>query len=254
VLAIQIGDAGWGAAYTDASGAYTIPGLPTGTYEVTAEIEGWATGRMGAVAVTWGGNITVDFQLDPSAIRVSHTYPAGWNLISLPVRPEDPSPATVFGAIPISGRLHRYDTTSKAYVTYYDFAPGPFGQVKSGEGYWLYLDTGATFTYWGFPNNGTQTIPLAAHGWSLLGHPFRTSALLADCDVRQVSDGVIKTFAQAVTAGWIEQPLYTWDAGLLGYHSCGLDVPPYQHDRLRPWLGYWASTGLGEVDLMVPMP
>ena len=252
-MAVQTGG-GWGAAYTDDAGAYAIPGLPTGDYEVTAEIDGYATGRVGDVPVTWGGNTVVDFQLDPSPIRVSHTFPAGWNLISLPITPEDGSPPAVFGSVPVSGALHRYDPVGKGYVSYYHFDPGTFGEMKCGEGYWLYLDTESTVAYWGFPGNGPQSIWMPADGWSLIGHPFRTAALLADCQVRRVGDGSVKVFAQAAGDGWIQQPAYTWDIGVLGYRSIGLDVPPYQDDHLRAWLGYWISSGLEEIDLIVPMP
>jgi serine protease len=246
--------AGLGIAYTTDTGAYTIAGLPVGTYQVTASLEGYLNGRASGVTVTWNGTTTVNLQLEATPILVSRNLLAGWNLISLPVTPVDGSPPAVFGALPISGRLHRYDPIARGYVTYYDFDPGPFGEIQLGVGYWLYLDAATTVSVWGYVANGAQSLPLPAGGWALVGHPFRSAVALADCQVRRVSDGQVKVFAQSVGDGWIEQPAYAWDTAVLGYQTVGLEVPPYQDDRLRPWRGYWVSGGSDDVELVVPMP
>jgi hypothetical protein len=254
VVAAQSGGGGWGAAYTDEGGAYTMAGLPTGTYIVTATMAGYAEGRETGVVVTWMGNAQVDFALDPIPIEVSHTFAAGWNLISLPIAPVDPDPATVFGALPISGRLYRYDVATKGYIGYYTFDPGPFGEMECGEGYWLYCDASSTVTYQGYANDGPQSIALAGGWWSLIGHPFQTAVALADCQVRRVSDGEVRTFAEAASAGWVEPPAYTWSPSLVSYQAIDLEVPPAADDHLRAWAGYWFSTGPDAVELIVPMP
>ena len=43
---------------TNNEGAYTAPLLPTGTYDVTAELQGFRTAKASNVSVTVGSNVT----------------------------------------------------------------------------------------------------------------------------------------------------------------------------------------------------
>ncbi|MCD4737312.1 MAG: carboxypeptidase-like regulatory domain-containing protein, partial [Bacteroidales bacterium] len=52
---------------TAADGTYSI-NLPAGTYDVTATLVCYATGTQTGVIVPAGGNVTVDFELDPQAL------------------------------------------------------------------------------------------------------------------------------------------------------------------------------------------
>ena len=53
---------------TNESGLYRAPSLPPGTYNVTADLPGFATGQRRNVAVTVGSEITIEIQLTLSAV------------------------------------------------------------------------------------------------------------------------------------------------------------------------------------------
>src|SRR5450759_5332612 len=53
-------------AVTDSRGAYRLPVLPPGRYEISATLAGFATEKK-SVTVSLGGNSVADFQMKPSA-------------------------------------------------------------------------------------------------------------------------------------------------------------------------------------------
>jgi outer membrane receptor protein involved in Fe transport len=56
---------------TDARGAYRFPALPPGDYEVTATLEGFATGKVSRRSIALGELLTVDFTLSVAKITES---------------------------------------------------------------------------------------------------------------------------------------------------------------------------------------
>jgi hypothetical protein len=172
---------------------------------------------------------------------------AGWHLVSIPNTPNDPSPPVVFNPITVSGRLHRYDVSTKSYQTY-----PAFSSCQVGQGYWLWITATSSFSYLGGPQTGEQTISLAQAGWRLIGHPFTSPVALSQCTVRKTATGESKTVAQARTAGWISLPLYYWDNSA-GYQRCGLD-PWDSSSSLVTWRGYWLRSNLAGLELHIPAP
>src|SRR2546425_13133289 len=55
-------------ATTDASGAYHIPSVPAGLYQVTASAPGFKTAIRGDVTVTVGADIKLDFSLSVGSV------------------------------------------------------------------------------------------------------------------------------------------------------------------------------------------
>jgi hypothetical protein len=180
------------------------------------------------------------------------TIVAGWNLISVPRSPQNPSPATVFAGIPIDGRLHRWDAVARAYVTYLQANPTPFGNVQQGVGYWLHADGPYTISYTGIAVAGEQRVALPVGGWHLVGHPQAAATALSGCSVHNLALGITEPYPTAVALGWLSDPLYAYDTTAGAYHGTGLD--PWDADNmLRPWRGYWMATTAGaNLELIAP--
>jgi len=168
---------------------------------------------------------------------------AGWNLMSLPLEPADPRATVVFDTAIAAGN----DITNNlfAYDGAYSIYPSGFTTLQKGKAYWLRLDTASDEYCEGLHVTSGVEIDLS-HGWNLIGQPHDYPTPLADCEV---SDGATTlNFGDAVSAGWIEEPLYFY--GAVGYETCirsGGD-----DDQLRPWYGYWALTNADGLTLIIP--
>jgi hypothetical protein len=173
----------------------------------------------------------------------------GWALMSIPNEPTDGDPATVFGSVPIDGRLYRYDPGASGYVAYQAADPGPFGAMDQQTGCWLYLDGPGQVSYMGAPISGDQTIALATPGWHLIGCPAEGPVLLADVQVTNTALGLTVGFGEASqTYAWVNSPLYWYDHASGGYGTCGLD-PWASESAMVPWKGYWICTSTGDLEL-----
>ena len=68
---------------TDAEGFYRFPGLPPGAYEVTAELTGFAPGKVEAVAVNLGQIKSVNFSLSLAGVTETVSVSAASPLIDV---------------------------------------------------------------------------------------------------------------------------------------------------------------------------
>jgi hypothetical protein len=201
----------------------------------------------------WNKNAFDDLWLSgPGYTATSPTLGAGWNLISLPADPDDPSPAAVFSGITIDGRLYRY-TPGVGYQVYTNANPAGFGgDCQAGEGYWLYLTAPAAISYSGVPLVGTQQLALPSGGWHLVGQPHSSATPLASCTVSDLSGGGgTQSFYDAALSGWVGGRLYYYDPSAGGYAVLGQD-PWSGSDELTPWSGYWLWTANMDLGLNVP--
>ena len=82
----------------------------------------------------------------------------GWNMVSLPVLPEDPSAASVLGGV---GFYQLVTWSGTGYVIASDF--------ESGRGYWLLVLQDTNITVTGIPVDEV-TLTLSP-GWSMIGGP-----------------------------------------------------------------------------------
>ena len=207
---------------------------------------------IGIAAIAGAAPVTLyvdDFTV--AAPAWTDNLPMGWNMISLPARPVDDTPAAIFAGIPIDMRLFRYDTSTHGYVMHLAGSPDQFGACATGEGYWLYGDAELVPAYEGMVWDIEQRIPLAA-GWSLIGHPLPAPVALNDCQVRR-ADGQRKSLDDAAAAGWISLPLYYYDTAAGSYARCG-SLPWDADSSLRPWRGYWIHSALDGLELLIPPP
>jgi len=60
-------------ALTNADGLYTLPGLPSGAYELQAELTGFSRAIANDVTLTVGATLTMDFTMKPAAVEESVT-------------------------------------------------------------------------------------------------------------------------------------------------------------------------------------
>ena len=183
---------------------------------------------------------------------------AGWNMISVPAEPDDPTPTAVFREpdetpIPIDGNLYRWDPGTKSYRKYETGDPWGFGNVTTGMGMWLYLSEAKQISYLGIPATGSVNIDLDPSGdWHLIGQPHNGTTGLTICTVTDTGIPQTLSFPDAVAAQWLLTPLYSWGAASGGYQRCGLDVWDSSSD-LEAWMGYWLYVVPGrDLNLTVP--
>jgi len=171
-------------------------------------------------------------------------FVAGWNLMSLPVEPEDASAGDVLDKLAEQGNVIEnslYRFTGSTYEIY----PGDFTALQVGRGYWLRLDVaGVAEDASGVKRDSARWLTLSA-GWNLIGYQGSEPVALTDC---VVSDGAIfKDIDDA--PDWIDASFYYYEPGQ-GYKvatpSGGDD------DSLRPWKGYWVYVYQDGLKLYIP--
>jgi len=171
----------------------------------------------------------------------SPSLPAGWNLLSLPQDAAEPSPTSIFKDLinagnNIEGNLFLYDP-SQGYLIY----PHNFSQLHAGEGFWLYVEHPATFSYYG----KVRTSPFTLHivdSWNLVGFPVTSPILCQGVMARQGETTL--SLPQAAEAGWLDDYLYYFDNG---YKIVRIENGEY----LTPYRAYWLRANAA-FDLIVP--
>lgn len=154
-----------------------------------------------------GTKITVDRDLWP-----------GWSLISIPVNPDDASPASVFGDDFTTYFLYQYSSTGGYNVP---------SAVNTGYGYWFGTETEGTVDVNGTANVGVVEKSLVP-GWNISATPFLNG--YSASDVRFKKGDLNMSADSAQLAGWIQNVYYYYGEG-----SYATDT------YLAPWFGYWFS-------------
>lgn len=93
------------------------------------------------------------------------------------------------------------------------------------------------------------TAPLAC-GWNMVGIPVDGATPVAECQVRDDAGNTLP-IADAVAAGWLDLPAYTYDGD--SYQSCGTD-PWNASNAFRPWTGYWIYVYRCGIRIIYPIP
>lgn len=205
----------------DYSGGYPITVIPNATVELNIKFKPVQVASYSSV-ITFASNNQTDLTVSLTGTGTKRTVQTelttGWNLISVPVRPDDESPAAVFG---------------DDFATYFLFQYGNSGgytvptTVKAGLGYWLGLETGGTFDVYGTANVEEVETALLP-GWNIISSPFYDDFLTSEVMFRKGEE--VKTGTEAATAGWIQNIYY-------GYTN-GAYAPS---EELWVWNGYWFS-------------
>lgn len=152
---------------------------------------------------------------------------AGWNLISIPVEPEDPSASAVIG-----------DDINPFFLYNYSNSGGYFTEdtLETGRGYWLGVENSFTLDVTGTPR--TSDVSVAANsGWNIVASPFVRKYLASQVYFNRGGSNV--NAAAAISSGWIQANTY------YGYGSS------YSaKDTLAQWSGYWFATLTDSVNLV----
>jgi len=170
----------------------------------------------------------------------------GWNLVSLPRTPSTQDAGDALRSLvavgnTVDNNLYKY-VPGSGYMVY----PGDFNDVDKGEGYWMYITTGATLTIEGNRTTGTFYLPLSS-GWNLIGSGVDGAVSLSNV---QVSNGAqTKTLSEAEAAGWLQAVFYYYDGVYKTAQLSGGD-----DSYLRPWYGYWILALQDNLTLLIPSP
>jgi subtilisin family serine protease len=104
----------------------------------------------------------------------------GWNMISLPIMPQNPDPDVIFGGAYYV--IYRWDAENRKYVLYADSESSiePDPNVEVGVGYWVYVLENENVDLPGFPVN--QLTLSLCQGWNLIGAPYGGSSIADPID------------------------------------------------------------------------
>ena len=171
-------------------------------YDFVARADGEAVGVTETVTVT------------PGVVTVEIPLQGGWNMVSLPIDPTDPSVDSVFAGVNRFGKsVYTFDGSTYVSVT----------TVEPKKGYWVFSVGSVTITVPG--SSITNTIDFQG-GWNMIGLPVTPT----DPSVDSVFAGVNR-FGKSV---------YTFDG------STYVSVT-----TVEPKKGYWVFS-VGSVTITVP--
>ena len=160
----------------------------------------------------------------------------GWNFISLPLQPKDPSITPMLSDISPSMRIiWGYDNEKKAWLKY-----SPSGSlftvhcslqsIEAGKGYWIFMTEEGVLTYAG-QLASLQAVKLFP-GWNLIGH-------------RGIGMKPIAPALSLLTSKW--KNIWNWTDDTWRMRSAALPVPPSfpSLNDLSQGKAYWIQVAPG---------
>ena len=237
-------------AVTDATGTYAFLDLPPGVYTISVSKSGYEPKAFGGLSLAAGEVMRQDAAITSGLFTSPPgTVTAGWNLLSIPVQPADPDPATVFQGIDIEGYLYRWDKMTQSIIIYSAWNPEEFGDVNIDDGYWLLTTMPATISYEpaDVAPQDVRTMALPRAGWYIIGCPFPGPK---DWNaVTAAYGGYTETLATARDWNWLETLGYWWDNNGGNLYTYGLDDDWADKTVLEPWKGYWLQTHVNNLSI-----
>lgn len=170
----------------------------------------------------------------------------GYTLISLPLAPVTTDVQALLGNI-VGSPVELYWWNSSA-------GSGAGALVKEtnvvpGYGYFLKSDrTNAVLNIAGTAvTDPNRAIPIQP-GWNMIGNPYPAEIALRNTQIRNPGTNEVKTFEQAVVAGWVGNAIYS-------YNGSTYDFAVHSTATLKLWHGYWLAV-LGEemYELIITKP
>lgn len=221
---------------------------------------------------TLGLVLALAFVLAGTCVAATATFDVfgQWQVISAPLVPFNPDPLAVFNGVNIVGTLWRLDAATQTFIAYDDLDPALFGNILLGDGYQLFCDAAqgtmvATVSYEGVPDGvpdgsgnmtdmwislpGNQLDGQDAGGWHIIGQPFNHDTSVVGN--LYLTDGTtLKTWEEAVAAGWCEPVMWTMDPLTGDQIDVGFDLAT--DDHLRAAKGYQFYTKKDNLALIIP--
>ncbi|HEY3281997.1 MAG TPA: Ig-like domain-containing protein [Armatimonadota bacterium] len=155
---------------------------------------------------------------------------AGFNLVSLPLKPVDPVVEDVlYGILP--NYAYRYNSTNQQYES--SASVPEFRTMEAGRGYWVRpASAPKSISVFGVQNVGLQSIALKP-GWNLIGNPFSSPAgVPSSTFMVKLADGTVVPIAQALSTYGLDSALVTYD----GTTSTDVEMGT---GTMLPKKGYW---------------
>ncbi|HOO55464.1 MAG TPA: hypothetical protein PLN69_01495 [bacterium] len=164
---------------------------------------------------------------DASSSRISHQFPGGWSMISVPVEPEPTDVKEQLGNQLSNIQVFQYFDREM----YEPDSPEKV-DIQAGIGYWIHLDEPTTLAFEGIiPEPGTGIeIPLV-QGWNLIGNPFEGETVDKD-DLLINLGGETVEATEAVERDWLAPYVFSYNSTSGGYERIPIGDP------LVSWQGY----------------
>ncbi len=223
-----------GTATTDSSGGFniSITGIKPGANYIYTR----ATDIAGNVSA-FGTPILLAGVISES-IRLTHTYPAGWNLVGIPLQPAAASPNSALSLLDVKF----YQFKGGQYIS--DLGIDP---AAPGVCYWAFFPTEKTAVSQGVTST-TNAIHLAA-GWNLIAIPYNLDVRWDDNMMVYYQENLYQIGTSAANL-LIEPYIYEYDGNSV---APGYSAPISVTDGfvMKPWIGY-AVKALTESWLVFP--
>lgn len=169
---------------------------------------------------------------------------SGWNMLSVPLKPEYSSPEAVFGDDITNPKIWTYDPNNDECI-YPD-------SIKLGTGYWIMVseDTQVDATGLLAPTDEPYILHLVPGktGWLLIGNPFSVEIELTN--IRILRDQQMITLEQAYAMGWLYKDFFEWHKKDAEGDYDQYKTVSLPKGRLYPWQGYWLLD-LKECDMLL---
>ena len=163
-------------------------------------------------------------------VASTHSFPAGWNLISLPLYPVSPSTDVLLQGI----------TAAHPQVFVYEMGYQRTDTLFPTGGYWVYFPNPGFMNVSGRELTVDVAFELHQAGWHLIGAPYP----IRWENVRVAVDSVELSILAAVRRSVIASACYCYSSETGEY---------LLSDYLLPWEGYWVRTLQDEVSLVLPI-
>ncbi|MEM2263190.1 MAG: hypothetical protein QW160_03125, partial [Candidatus Bathyarchaeia archaeon] len=162
----------------------------------------------------------------------------GWNLVSLPLIPNNTATSSIYSLILKQGAAgvtvtYGFDNTAKSWIM------NPT-TMADGKGYWIYMKAYDVLIVQGLPTPEPPALPTTYHlpaGWCLAGFT-ETTSMEADVYLESLEPGSFR---------W----LYVWDAAAQSWTM--VDTRPESTDLLAPGQAFWIYL-YQDQDLIPPIP
>ena len=157
----------------------------------------------------------------PPSDQETHTFPAGWSLVSVPLN--SGTSVELFGTTayrwnPVTGQ---YDMPTT---------------IEPTKGYWVNLPSSRTVTDTGYEVTTDVIIDISSKGWHQISAPWSYSKSA----IQVVKGTETKSWADAAAAGWIRDDIYGYVA------TDGAYTTP---STIDPWYGYWVRANVSGLTL-----
>jgi len=193
-------------------------------------------------AVDYGGNegpAVSTIILVPKGTWYPIVLHEGWNLVSLPLIPNNTATSSIYSLILKQGAAgvtvtYGFDNTAKSWIM------NPT-TMADGKGYWIYMKAYDVLIVQGLPTPEPPALPTTYHlpaGWCLAGFTETTSM---EADV----------YLESLEPGSYFRWLYVWDAAAQSWTM--VDTRPESTDLLAPGQAFWIYL-YQDQDLIPPIP